>query len=84
MAGINPRQPLSPAVAIRQLLTSTIKTRQSLTPPSIGVTYNEHFSYQLNIAYDFGSIVPGVAIPRATTPANVTPRVLASASMKRR
>jgi hypothetical protein len=82
MAGINPRQPLSSAIAIRQLLTSAIAARQTTTPATLTLTYETNLSYESGFLYNTGIVIPGVAIPRATTPANVAPRVSASASMK--
>jgi hypothetical protein len=81
---ITPRQPQAPTISFRQLLTSAITGRQSTSPPSLSVKYNEPILYQNPLLYNAVPNIPGVAIPRATTPANITARVLASSSMKAR
>jgi hypothetical protein len=81
---ITPRQPQAPTISFRQLLTSAITARQSTSPPSLIVKYNEAILYQNPLFYNAIVNTPGVAIPRALTPANIIARVLASASMKAR
>jgi hypothetical protein len=84
MAAITPRQPLASAIAFRDRITSAIAGRQSTNPPSVTLTYNEHFYYNVSFFYNPLVITPGVAIPRANTSASVTSRNSTSASMKAR
>jgi hypothetical protein len=56
--------------------------RLSTTPATLTLTYETNLSYESGFLYNSATVIPGVAIPRATTPASVTPRVRASASMK--
>ena len=63
---------------------ATITPRQSTAPPTLTLTYETNLSYQSGFLYNSGIVIPGVAIPRAKTPASLTPRVFASASMKAR